>query len=113
MSHASYCKWPIGINAIKSDVFAAVAIVEAKTSYHHLEHNPGGCTPLNRPYRYVPPYLVGFLRRFGLKTGLIHFAHFGLESDMVFEEATGIYERVASISNEQERKRNMRIRNGF
>ena len=30
---------------------------------------------------------VGFLRRFGLKTG-IHFAHFGLESGMVFEGTT-------------------------
>ena len=30
---------------------------------------------------------VGFLRRFGLKTG-IHLAHFGLESGMVFEGTT-------------------------
>ena len=36
-----------------------------------------------------PPHfrLVGFLRRFGLKTGT-HFAHFGLESGMVFEGTT-------------------------
>ena len=34
--------------------------------------------------RYVPHYRVGFLRRFGLKTGT-HFAYFGLESSMVFE----------------------------
>ena len=27
----------------------------------------------------MPPHRVGFLRRFGLKTG-IHFAHFGVES---------------------------------
>ena len=40
-------------------------------------------TPLYKLYRYVPPHRVGFLRRFGLKTG-IHFAHFGLESGMVF-----------------------------
>ena len=45
----------------------------------------GGCTPLYKPYRYVQPHRVGFLRRFGLKTDLIHFAHFGLESGMVFE----------------------------
>ena len=32
----------------------------------------------------MPSYRVGFLRRFGLKT-TIHFAHFGLESGMVFE----------------------------
>ena len=38
---------------------------------------------------------VGFLRRFGLKTG-IHFAHFGLESGMVFEGTMGTYERVCT-----------------
>ena len=43
----------------------------------------GGGTPLYKLYRHVPPHRVGFLRRFGLKTG-IHFAHFGLESGMVF-----------------------------
>ena len=33
------------------------------------------------------PHRVGFLRRFGLKTG-IHFAHVGLESGMVYEGTT-------------------------
>ena len=37
--------------------------------------------------------IVGFLRRFGLQTG-IHFAHFGLESGMVFEGTTGAYESI-------------------
>ena len=41
----------------------------------------GGGIPLHKLYRYVPPHRVGFLRRFGLKTG-IHLAHFGLESGM-------------------------------
>ena len=45
------------------------------------------------PYRYVPLHRVGFLRRFGLKTG-IHFAHFGLVSGMVFEGTTGVNERM-------------------
>ena len=36
----------------------------------------------------MPPHGVGFFDRFGLKTG-IHFAHFGLESGMVFEGTTG------------------------
>ena len=45
-----------------------------------------------KPYRYVPHQRVGFLRRFGLKTG-IDFIHFGLESGMVFEGTTGAYER--------------------
>ena len=40
-------------------------------------------------HRYVPPHL----RRFGPKTG-IHFDHFGLESGMVFEVTTGVYERI-------------------
>ena len=44
-------------------------------------------------YRYVPLHQVGFLRRFGLKTG-IHLAHFGLGSSMVFEGTTGVYERI-------------------
>ena len=35
----------------------------------------------------MSPHRVGFICRFGLKTG-IHFAHFGLESDMVFEGTT-------------------------
>ena len=43
--------------------------------------------PLNKPYRYLPFQQVGFLRLFGLKTG-IDFAHFGLESGMVFERTT-------------------------
>ena len=55
------------------------------------EH-PGG-TPLYKLYRYMPPHRVGFLRRLGLKTG-IHFAHFGLESGMVCEGTTGVYERL-------------------
>ena len=59
---------------------------------HRFE--PGGSTPLYRPYRYVPPHQrVRFLRRFGLKTGK-EFAHFGLESGMVFEETTGVYKRI-------------------
>jgi len=48
-----------------------------------LRGHPGG-TPLYKPYRYVPPHRVGFLRRFGLKTGT-HFAYYGLESGRVFD----------------------------
>ena len=54
---------------------------------------PGGSTPLDKLYRYVLPHWVGFLRRFGRKTD-IHFAHFGLESGMVFEVTTGVCERI-------------------
>ena len=50
---------------------------------------PGGSTPLYKPYRYVPPHRLGFLGRFGPKTG------------MVFEgtkECMNVF--VVSISNE-------------
>ena len=50
---------------------------------------PGGSTPLYKLYRYVPPHRLGFLGRFGLKTG------------MVFEgttECMNVF--VVSISNE-------------
>ena len=51
-------------------------------------------TSLYKLYRYVPPRdQVGFLHRFGLKTG-IHLAHFDLESGMVYEGTTGVYERI-------------------
>ena len=56
-----------------------------------------------KPYRYLPAYIshigtcrpkrVWFLCRFGLKTE-IDFAHFGLESSIVFEETTKVYERI-------------------
>ena len=63
--------------------------------------------------RYVRPHRVGFLCHFGVKMG-IHFAHFGLEWGMVFEgttECMNVF--IVSIPNERERKRNMRIGNGF
>ena len=46
--------------------------------------------PLYKPYRYVPPHRVGFLRRFGLKTGT-DFDHFDLES-MVYKGTTDLYQ---------------------
>ena len=64
---------------------------------------------------YVPPQRKGFLRPFGLKTG-IDFAHLGLESGTVLEvtrrsESMNVF--TGSIPNEVERKRITRIRNGF
>ena len=44
-------------------------------------------------FPYLPPQRVGFLRRFGMKTG-IHLTHFGLESGMVFKGTTGVYEHM-------------------
>ena len=56
---------------------------------------PGeGVFPYIRSYRYVQPHSVGFLRRFGLKTG--GFAHFSLESGRVFEGTTGMYGSMGS-----------------
>ena len=60
---------------------------------------PGGRgTHLHKPYRLVPTQRVWFLWRFGLKTG-IDFAYFGLESGMVFEGITGVYERIYQFSS--------------
>ena len=64
-----------------------------------------GGTPLSKPYRYsVPSRRVGFLRRFSLKTG-IHFAHFGLESGIVFEGTTGVYERIYHFNSKVRKKK--------
>ena len=68
-------------------------LFEAEYIYSPLTRNSSGGTPLYKLYRYVPPHRVALLRRFGLKTG-IHFAHFGLESSMVFDGTTGVYERI-------------------
>ena len=64
-------------------------------------HGGGGVTPLCKSYGFVPPQRVWFFRLFGPKTG-INFAHFGLESGMVFKRKTGVY---VSLLYEQERKR--------
>ena len=56
-------------------------------------YSAGEGTPLYKPYSYVPPQRVGFSRCLGLKTA-IDFVHFGLESGIVFEETTGVYERI-------------------
>ena len=76
-----------------------------------VEARPGGVLP----YICHIGKWVELLRRFRLKikTG-IHFAHFGLESGIVFDgttECMNVF--IVSIPNEYERKRNMRIRNGF
>ena len=50
--------------------------------------------------------MVGFLRRFSLKTGL-DFAQFGLESGLVFEGTTGVYERIYTFSSKWLRKKDL------
>ena len=67
--------------------------------HHKIEflNHPGSYKPYTF-FRYVPPHRLGFLCRFGLKTG-IHFAHFGLESGIFFEETTGVYERLYTFNS--------------
>ena len=55
-------------------------------------------------FPYLLPHRVGFLRRFGMKTS-IHFTHFGLESGMVFEGTTGVYERIYRVNSRWVRKK--------
>ena len=69
-----------------------------------LNSGGGGRTPLYKPYMYVLPQKVWFSRRFGLKTG-IDFAHFGLESGMVFEGATGMYEHIYRFNSKWIKKK--------
>ena len=68
----------------------------------------GEATLLYNPYSYVPPLkgIVFTLFRvcFGLKTG-IDFARFGLESGMVFDGPTGVYERIWSFNSKWLRKK--------
>ena len=47
---------------------------------------------------------VWFLHRFGLKTGL-DFAHFSLESGMVFEGAMEVYECIPRFNSRRIRKK--------
>ena len=63
--------------------FWGAGLYKASRNWSRLTTRGEG-TPLYKPYRYVPPHRVGFLRRFGLKTG-IDFAHFGLESGVVLK----------------------------
>ena len=64
-------------------------LMRPKARFSFLK-TPGG-TSLYKLYRYVPTQRIWFLGLFGPKTGT-HFAHFGLESGMVYERTTGVYE---------------------
>ena len=73
-------------------------------------HTQGAISPLSRTFGqarnhlrvsrisldgfpYLPPHRAGFLRGFGMKTG-IHLTHFGLESGLVFKGTTGVYQPI-------------------
>ena len=74
---------------------------------------PAGGTPLYKLYRYVPPGRVGYLRRFGLKTGIVlpilvwNRDWFSRE----LRECMNVF--IVSILNEWERTRNIWILNRF
>ena len=53
----------------------------------------GGGNPLYKPYRWV-----GFLCRFHMKTGK-EFVHFGLESGLVYEGTTVVYQCVRRFNS--------------
>ena len=78
-----------------------------------VQLGPRGVFPLHNLYRYVLLHLEGFLRLFVWKRTGIHFAHFGLESGIVFGGTMGLYERLYRFNSKWARKKNMRIRNGF
>ena len=61
-----------------------VGVRDQDSPFQTLTPGGGRGTPLDKPYRYVPPQRVGFLSRFGRKTG-IDFVHFGLESGTISE----------------------------
>ena len=64
----------------------------ARKGYFFRLQLPGD-TPLYMPYIYICAAPKGrVFAPFDLKTG-IDFVHFGLESGMVFEGTTGVYER--------------------
>ena len=52
----------------------------------------------------MSPESVEFLRRFGLKA-VIDFARFGLESGVVFEGTTEVYERIYRFNSKLVRKK--------
>ena len=84
-----------------------VGVRDQDSPFQTLTPGGGRGTPLDKPYRYVPPQRVGFLSRFGRKTG-IDFAHFGLESGTISEGTswtTGMYERVYRLNSKYARKK--------
>ena len=59
---------------------------------------PGGVLPYINHIGMCRPKRVGFLRRFGLKTG-IDLGHFGQESGMVYEGTTVVYQCVRRFNS--------------
>ena len=71
-----------------------------ESDQHQFSLSLSQCFVKQRSHENYRRDRVRFLRRFGLKTG-VHFAHFGLQSGMVFErtrEFMNVF--IASIPNE-------------
>ena len=70
-----------------------------------LNHRPsrrggGAVLPYINHIGMCRPKGWGFLHHFGLKTG-VHSVYFGLESGMVFEGTTGVFELIYRLSKER------------
>ena len=52
----------------------------------------------------MPLQRVGFLSRFGPKTDIDFALQFGLESGMIFEETTEVYERIYGFNSKLSKK---------
>ena len=56
--------------------------------------------------KYVPPRRVCMVfGPFGSENGYIDFAHFGLESDFVFEETKGVYKGICRLNSKLIRRK--------
>ena len=98
MLHSSLSGCSKSVTSSTDTPFATYTI-QMRSSLHPSTQAGGrGGTPLYKLHRYVQLHRVGFLHCFGLKTG-IYFAHFVLESGMVSEGTTGVYESIYSFNS--------------
>ena len=64
-------KWPVHDRcASRQLLFEFLVLVRVRVRRVRVEPLPPGGTPLYKLYKYVPRQWVGFLRLFGLKTGI-------------------------------------------
>ena len=83
------------------------------SEYSTVSRKSYSCMCPSLPPPPLPPK-SRVLRRFGLETGR-DFLHLSLESGMVFEGTTGVYDRICRFNSKWIRRNasKMRIRNGF
>ena len=79
LAHGQYTQLPVG--RAHNPAITTPQPRSQGSPGNEVDHPPPGEVLLfDKPCRYMPPYRVGFLR------------HFGMESGMVFEGTTGLYE---------------------